>query len=467
MGLTDNIQVNVNSLWSNNSSQLYKTVVLKQRDAIFQQDISIPNTKYIIKWNYDLLGETIHIPENCFLQFDGGSFFNGTLVCDDTQIISYQEDDVIFNNITLEGTYTRYNKFNITVEDYVIGEDEELVQAYKTITINLGKESISFNTIVLQKIPIQYYRITFETVGGNQIESVRIKKNTSTTLPVPTKSEHVFEGWYNNENYSGNPCPNVYIPTSDITLYAKWRKIPYTVTFSSNYESGESNSSYIPSGDSINIAEAPNRIGYTFVSWNTEADGTGISYNPGVPYTVTGNITFYAQWQINRYTVTFNPNYGSGITPTSIEVNYGTSLTNLNYPSLTRTGYTLLSWNINANGAGTNPSTVVNNITLYAQWQRNVPNTLTMYSFRTPQTDNYESASRTTPLTKNTETLIETALKYHYIPVETEISVTKQEWGLNGIETITIGTCVYDSTNDRYIYKIEDINLIGEEIKYN
>lgn len=315
--------------------------------------------------------------------------------------------------------------------------------------------------------PIQYYRITFETVGGNLIESVRIKKNTSITLPVPTKSEHVFEGWYTNENYSGNSCPNVYIPTSDITLYAKWRRIPYTVTFSSNYESGESNSSYIPSGDSINIAEAPNRIGYTFVSWNTKADGTGISYNPGVPYTVTGNITFYAQWQINRYTVTFNPNYGSGITPTSIEVNYGTSLTNLNYPSLTRTGYTLLSWNINANGAGTNPSTVVNNITLYAQWQRNVPNTLTMYSFRTPQTDNYESASRTTLLTKNTETLIETGLKYHYIPVETEISVTKQEWGLNGIETITIGTCVYDRINDRYIYKIEDINLIGEEIKYN
>jgi hypothetical protein len=90
-----------------------------------------------------------------------------------------------------------------------------------------------------------------------------------------------------------------------------------------------------------------------------------------------------------------------------------------------------------------------------------------MYSFRTPQTDNYESASRTTLLTKNTETLIETGLKYHYIPVETEISVTKQEWGLNGIETITIGTCVYDSINDRYIYKIEDINLIGEEIKYN
>lgn len=37
--------------------------------------------------------------------------------------------------------------------------------------------------------------------------------------------------------------------------------------------------------------------GYEFACWNTEADGTGVSYNPGDVITLTGNLTLYAQWK--------------------------------------------------------------------------------------------------------------------------------------------------------------------------
>jgi hypothetical protein len=66
--------------------------------------INKPNVKYVIKWNFDLNGETINIPENCLIEFDGGSVSNGTLVGNNTTLICAQSiDDVI--KTSLEGTW--------------------------------------------------------------------------------------------------------------------------------------------------------------------------------------------------------------------------------------------------------------------------------------------------------------------------------------------------------------------------
>jgi uncharacterized repeat protein (TIGR02543 family) len=40
----------------------------------------------------------------------------------------------------------------------------------------------------------------------------------------------------------------------------------------------------------------PYRIGYVFTGWNTRTDGRGQSYIPGQTYTLSANVTLYAQW---------------------------------------------------------------------------------------------------------------------------------------------------------------------------
>ena len=57
----------------------------------------------------------------------------------------------------------------------------------------------------------------------------------------------------------------------------------------------------------------PTRTGYTFVGWNTEADGTGTEFisTSIEDFSVTGNTTLYAQWKPNKYTVTFKNEDGS------------------------------------------------------------------------------------------------------------------------------------------------------------
>ena len=50
------------------------------KNILIQDMIQTANTIYIIQYDYDLQGETINIPENCILDFQGGSFSNGTVV---------------------------------------------------------------------------------------------------------------------------------------------------------------------------------------------------------------------------------------------------------------------------------------------------------------------------------------------------------------------------------------------------
>lgn len=59
-----------------------------------------PNTIYIIQYDYCLAGQTIEVPDNCVLDFQGGSLRNGTIRFYNTILIANTE---VFNNITLKG----------------------------------------------------------------------------------------------------------------------------------------------------------------------------------------------------------------------------------------------------------------------------------------------------------------------------------------------------------------------------
>ncbi len=69
-----------------------------------------------------------------------------------------------------------------------------------------------------------------------------------------------------------------------------------------------------------------NRPDYRFAGWNTKADGSGDSYQPGDMVSFSGigsdeTVDLYAMWEANTYTVTFNCNGGEACAP--ITVTYG------------------------------------------------------------------------------------------------------------------------------------------------
>lgn len=69
---------------TNNTDGMGK-IYLKKNKAI-QEQMKQPNTIYVVQYDFDLVGKELVVPENCVLEFDGGSLDNGTLVCDNTEI---------------------------------------------------------------------------------------------------------------------------------------------------------------------------------------------------------------------------------------------------------------------------------------------------------------------------------------------------------------------------------------------
>lgn len=77
----------------------------KEAKNILTQDmINEPNTVYEIRYDFDLNGETINIPEGCTLKFEGGSLSNSTLNGNNTEIISVYTKK-IFDNLNLNNSF--------------------------------------------------------------------------------------------------------------------------------------------------------------------------------------------------------------------------------------------------------------------------------------------------------------------------------------------------------------------------
>ena len=228
------------------------------------------------------------------------------------------------------------------------------------------------------------YTITYDgngyTGGSVPTDSTVYKENDTVTVLDKgdlVKTGYTFAGWNTAADGSGtdHAVGSTFIMgASDVTLYGKWATNTYTVTF--NSQGGNTVSSQtVEHGGLVNRPTAPTKTGYTFGGWYKESGCTN-AWDFATD-TVTTNVTLYAKWNINTYTVTYSDNGSTGGSvptgPSSYE--YGTLVTVLgNTGSLVKTGYTFAGWNTQADGSGTDQaegSTFTmgaSNVTLYVKW---------------------------------------------------------------------------------------------------
>ena len=199
------------------------------------------------------------------------------------------------------------------------------------------------------------YAVTLNTNGGtiNNGNVTEYTYGVGATLPTDvTRTGYTFKGWYYNENLTGSPVTAIGdTETGNKEYWAKWEINQYTVTVKP--ENGEADITITQDyGTPITAPADPTREGYTFIGWDREIPTT----MPAEDMTVT------AQWEINRYTITFDTNGGSEIAP--ITQDYGTEITAPDNP--TRKGYTFKGWDKEI------PETMpAENITVTAQWEIN------------------------------------------------------------------------------------------------
>ena len=253
-----------------------------------------------------------------------------------------------------------------------------------TLTFDANGGDVTQNTIMADydsnitlPTPIKEYEIEYNTNGGN-------------TLPNEYLSFD-FLGWY-TDKVSGEKREYTTMPAESETLYAHWDNTSAGIALPST-----------------------TKAGYTFEGWYEDSSLTKKVGNAGDEFIPTTNITIYAKWIADEYTLTLDPNGGT-VTPTIISAGFDTIIT-LPVPTKTYTvnfdtnggnitggntqtiSYNFLGWFTDATSGTQKTYTKMPALdeTLYAHW--NASSTITLPTpTKTGYTFNgwYEEASLTT-----------------------------------------------------------------------
>ena len=158
-------------------------------------------------------------------------------------------------------------------------------------------------------------------------------------------------------------APGASVPADVTELTVQWTAPTYAVTLNTNggtIADGKDVTGYTY-GVGATLPTDVTRTGYTFKGWYDNENLTG-SPVTAIGGTEMGNKEYWAKWEINQYTITFDTNGGSEIAP--ITQDYGTEITAPDNP--TRKGYTFKGWDREI------PETMpAENITVKAQWEIN------------------------------------------------------------------------------------------------
>ena len=222
---------------------------------------------------------------------------------------------------------------------------------------------------------------------GNTGQDVTIAQNGF------TRPGYTFTGWARDRrtNPSLQPGGRYTLTPGTTTLWAQWKADPAHLIYNSN--SGSTSQTRRTDGvvdQTLTVIANPfTRTGYTFTGWNTQADGRGRTYTAGNGFRLVADpksnpvntSVLYAQWRINRVTLKFNPNGGTGGYP-DITADAFTTVTipaDAKEPKVQRPGFRFTGWamkptpgagdTILSPGKGTVSRPDRGSTTVYAQWE--------------------------------------------------------------------------------------------------
>ncbi|MCR5496197.1 MAG: InlB B-repeat-containing protein [Treponema sp.] len=237
------------------------------------------------------------------------------------------------------------------------------------------------------------YTVTFNANDGSANPSTATQVFTAGTAQALktaatlnfSRTNYAFAGWATSKEASSAAYADgaLYTATADITLYAVWKTIDYTVTFNAN--DGSASPATATQAFTAGTAQALKtaaalgftKTNYAFAGWATSSDATSAAYADGASFTATGNVTLYAVWKTIDYTVTFNANDGSANPATATQAfTAGTAQALKTAAALgfSKTNYAFAGWATSkeassaayADGAS---YTATENVTLYAVWK--------------------------------------------------------------------------------------------------
>ncbi|WP_162148164.1 leucine-rich repeat domain-containing protein, partial [Listeria floridensis] len=224
-----------------------------------------------------------------------------------------------------KGTVNGSSSFASTVSSYDAATDQLVLKNLWTNQARAVKEGVLtyaktyFNDAPSSSgsmmIPIEFADdqvVTFDPMGGvlaSDTEQLVFPGEKVKEPDSPTRTGYQFKGWTFEQDgeLSFWNFPTQKMPNAPIILQATWEKETYTLQYQANtsdvVENLPSDQSYTVE-DPARVAETiPTREGYTFLGWNTQADGQGKSVSAGEDWSDAAQSVLYAQWKADTIMV--------------------------------------------------------------------------------------------------------------------------------------------------------------------
>jgi uncharacterized repeat protein (TIGR02543 family) len=231
------------------------------------------------------------------------------------------------------------------------------------------------------------YTVTYDDNGATglpeRLSETYTSGSAAITLPgigTLSRAAYSFQGWATSA--SGNAISGGYTTTIDVTLYATWTAIRYSIAYDANGGAITPIQSSLIQGQSFTLASSITKengpLGevYAFVGWS---DGFS-TFQAGYSYTVaTSNIRLIAVW-IRVFTVKYSLNGSSDVPPLDDPQQDGATITTA--PAPTRSGYEFVGWKDQSGTLVAENATYVvraQHYLLYAQWSA-INFTITYYA---------------------------------------------------------------------------------------
>lgn len=277
---------------------------------------------------------------------------------------SFSPQQIVSNGATVSRPATP-KKVGYTFSHWVLSGQSTSYNFSTPVTSNI--------TLVAVWAPTTTYTVKFDTNGGYEsYPSVKVNSWDYVKKPDidPVQDGCIFKYWALSSNLTQEYNWNTAV-SNDITLMAVWEDLHCYVSFDGvDLNTFPLFSLALLKGDNVqdffdfNEIQNPTKEGYTFRFWALSTNKTS-AYN--LSATVTQSIRLEAIWDINKYTVTFNTNGGSGSYP-SKTIEYGSKVSKPSDP--TRSGYIFKHWALSGQTTAYDFNTpVTSNISLVAIWE--------------------------------------------------------------------------------------------------
>lgn len=248
---------------------------------------------------------------------------------------------------------------------------------------NITKVGITFGTnsgsITVNGVKLNVYSTAEGCASGGDGDvasfAVTYSKDGSYTVTKADSTDWTGSFYSFDFTLTVTGSNNKYVTLGATSFYKESSgPVTYTVSYNNNgHGTAPTAEADIPEGGYATKPADPSETGYTFGGWFTEKECTN-EWDFAVN-TVNDNVTLYAKWTANSYTVSFDSNGAtSGTAPSSIPSSYNAVVNLPNEEEMGLSGYCFAGWNEKADGSGKNyvagaSYTVKGDITFYANWK--------------------------------------------------------------------------------------------------